>query len=811
MTCRCARVVAPAPAAAWLIAALCALCSAGAAWASAPADLAAVPPADVIADWKAQDGLARQAVAWKDALTRIAAELGPAGADLRGRAEKLDQLKLPAHDPQCEGLYLQACERRRRVRLAATLHKFKRVVFTKHYDLGGSHYAYTEGQSDAQAERHFVPGASLCLLEMDGLYAKVRTLLDDPGGVIRDPDVSYDAGRVLFAWKKSLDEDDYHLYEMNLADAKVRQLTAGLGFADYEGAYLPDGDIIFNSTRCVQTVDCWWTEVSTLFTCDADGRFLRRLSYDQVHTNFPTVTRDGRVIYTRWDYNDRGQIYPQGLFQMYPDGTGQTALYGNNSWFPTTILHARNIPGTPRIVCIVTGHHSLQKGSLGILNPDCGREENEGAQLIAPVRKTEAVHIDAYGQEGNQFQYPYPLGRTQFLVVFKPARSVRRFAIYWMDIDGRRELLASDAKISCSQPIPLVERPVPPVRPSMVDYRKDSGTFYVQDVYTGPGLALIPRGTIKSLRVVALEFRAAGIGCNTNSGPAGGALASTPVSVQGTWDVKVVLGTAKVHEDGSACFSVPANTPVYFQALDADNHAVQTMRSWAQLQPGETFSCAGCHESKNTAPPAGRLTQALREGPQALVPWYGRPRGFSFEREIQPILDRHCVRCHYVNDPTRLADLKGPIPLNDPRYVTAPAPAESEPKSPPPPGVKPAFSLRGAPGTWSPAYRALANRRVTDWINIQSAPPMLPPYHAGAAKSKLVAMLQKGHNNVKLSRDEMDRIACWIDLLVPCFGDYTEGLSPPERQKYNKYLAKRKRWEEQQRKNIQELLQAGGR
>jgi hypothetical protein len=263
---------------------------------------------------------------------------------------------------------------------------------------------------------------------------------------------------VLFAWKKSLDEDDYHLYEMNVASGAVRQLTFGLGFADYEGAYMPNGHIVFNSTRCVQTVDCWWTEVSNFYTCDGDGRYLRRLGFDQVHSNYPTVTPDGRVLCTRWEYSDRGQIFPQGLFQMNPDGTGQTVFYGNNTWFPTAILHARAIPGTQKAVAIFSGHHTIQKGWLGILDPSRGRQENQGAQLIAPVRETEAVRVDAYGQEGDQFQYPYPLSETEFIVAFRPADSDRRFGIYWMDKDGRRELLASDPAISCNQPVPLAPR-----------------------------------------------------------------------------------------------------------------------------------------------------------------------------------------------------------------------------------------------------------------------------------------------------------------------------------------------------------------
>ena len=258
--------------------------------------------------------------------------------------------------------------------------------------MGGSHYAYTEGLSDAQRERHFKPGTALCILDMSGgYYGNVYTLIEDPKGVIRDPDVSYDGKRILFSWKKDDRKDDYHLYEMDIATNKIRQLTDGLGHADYEGIYLPNDDIIFNSTRCVQIVDCWWTEVSNLYIMNKDGKYMRRISFDQVHTNYPQVMDDGRVIYTRWDYNDRGQLYPQPLFQMNIDGTGQTELYGNNSWFPTTIMHARGIPGSSKIIAIFSGHHTRQRGKLGIIDPSRGRQEAEGAKLIAPPQEIQGL------------------------------------------------------------------------------------------------------------------------------------------------------------------------------------------------------------------------------------------------------------------------------------------------------------------------------------------------------------------------------------------------------------------------------------
>ena len=955
-----------------------------------PETVPAVSQDDLVYDWALQDHgpdanacfrSPADAAVESRMLARVLEELGPKGRAFAAEMVALAAQKIPGADERWRALYVRACLARRTERLRPLMARYSTVVFTKHYDIGGSHYAYTEGQSDAQAERHFRAGTALCLLSVDEAHGTVRTLLDDPKGVIRDPDVSYDGKRILFAWKKSDREDDYHLYEMDAATGGVRQLTFGLGVADYEGAYLPGDDIVFTSTRCVQIVDCWWTEVSNLYACDKDGRYLRRLSFDQVHTNYPTVTDDGRVIYTRWDYNDRGQLFPQPLFQMNPDGTGQTEVYGNNSWFPTTIMHARGIPGTQRIVAILSGHHSHQRGKLAIIDPTVGQQEASGVQLIAPLRETKAVRVDAYGQDGEQWQYPYPVGETHFLVTYDPhknsnRRYVRPFGLYLMDVDGRRELLARDPKISCNQPVPLAPRERPRLRASVVNHRSRTGTFYVKDVHLGPGLAGVERGTVKRLRVVALEFRAAGVGSNGSGGPAGGAMASTPVSVRnGTWDVKVILGSTPVHEDGSAMFTVPARTPVYFQLVDEKGRVVQSMRSWSTLQPGETFSCVGCHERKSdTPPPAGQTPRALREAPRPLEPFYGPPRGFSFPKEIQPILDRHCIRCH--NDRSAVKTIAKaaeraslpPVALKDPKvllpiesqwqYTTrkparnwqkedfnaagwqtgqagfgtkgtpggkvntlwqtpdiwlrttlalptdwdmankvgairfhhdedvevfingrlaaketghvaqykdvltdicllrpganvlavhcrqtaggqfidvglleasgsgSPAPvatAEATATEPLPAGAKKAFSLLGETNLdnkskrhWSDSYLALtANGKpnpTVQWLNVQSIPPMLPPYYAGSAKSGLISMLEEGHNNVKLSREEMEKICCWIDLLVPYCGDYTEAnaWSDREKEKYARYQAKRERMDALDRRNIEAML-AGDR
>jgi len=435
------------------------------------------------------------------------------------------------------------------------------------------------------------------------------------------------------------------------------------------------------------------------------------------------------------------------------------------------------------LVAIVTGHHTGAHGKLAIIDPGLGRQEAGGVQLIAPVRETLPIRVDKYGLCGNQFQYPWPIDRDHFLVTLSlptPDGEIGPFNLYAIDRHGHRELLVEadphGGGIGCKQIVPWSPRPMPHLRPSIVDYRKQHGTFYVQDVYEGLGLIGVDRGTVKRLRIVALEFRVAGIGETRQRGAGGSSNVSTPIAVgNGSWDVKHVLGSAKVFDDGSAFFKVPARTPVYFQALDEKGRAVQTMRSWATLMPGENQSCVGCHEHKNSVPRAALGTSlAMQAGPQPLDPFYGPPRGFSFAREIQPILDRHCTTCH-TGEAEHAFSLLG-------RTVH-----------------KPKMGRR-----LSEAYLALThtedtngdpNHKLVNWIDSMSGPGPLPPYHRGAATSHLMRLLDDGHEDVQLSFEEMEKLACWIDLLVPYCGDYQEAntWSPQDRQSYDHFAAKRQR------------------
>jgi len=692
--------------------------------------------------------------------------------------------------------YDRACLKRRQERLAKLCVTVPAILFLENTEFGNAPRLDMSLSDGPYRGKPFKAGAAIHILRRDqkGNYVK-SCLLRDEKGMIRDLDLSHDAKRVLFSWKKSERNDDYHLYEMELETGAVRQITREPGVADIQGRYLYDDRILFHSSRCVQVTDCNESiDVVNLYTCDLKGEKILRLGFDQVSTQFPSILDDGRIVYTRWDYNDRGQIFTQALFTMNPDGTKQQALYGNNSWYPTSLIQARQIPGTELLVAITSGHHTPPCGKLALVNVAEGRDEGAGIRLLAPERSPKLIREDKADQDDVLYQYPYPLSSDEFLVgssLFGKPRS-NHFAIYWVRRDGARELLASDEQSAYRHPLPVVPRTMPKRMPTSYPKPTGDGIFYVDDIYAGEGLKGVARGSIKALRVIGLDFRAAAVGVNNNAGEGGSARVVTPISIKGAWDVKQVLGDAPVHADGSVAFRAPSKKALYFQAIDQEGRAVQSMRSWVTLMPGEAYSCSGCHISKNAAPvvPAkGAL--AMQKAPATLIPLYNGLKGFSFLKEVQPILDAKCVSCH-----------NGPV--YDPSYVA--------------PSADKTFSLTRkemqdpAKRSWTESYFSLLQLKhdqkgkarstpFIHWLSPQGGPTMRKPASFGAMASPMIEMLKSGHpdkqgkKRAELSRQEIETIACWIDLAVPFCGDYWEANRWSEEDKawYQQQEDKRKR------------------
>ena len=285
------------------------------------------------------------------------------------------------------------------------------------------------------------------------------------------------------------------------------------------------------------------------------------------------------------------------------------------------------------------------------------------------------------------------------------------------------------------EPIPLQKTTKPPVIPDRIDLTKKDATAYLADIYMGPGLKGVPRGTVKKLRIYEPHFGYPGMGGHINIG------------IDGPWDVHRILGTVPVEADGSASFKVPANTPVAVQPLDAEGKALQLMRSWYTAMPGEVFSCVGCHETQNSTPPT-RQTIASRRKPSEITPWYGPARGFSFKREVQPVLDKYCVGCHKEGAAAAKRPGRARLHRQESRTGTA---------------------------TSRRSYIALHPfvRRPGPESDYHLQKPL--EFHADT--SELVQMLKRGHYNVKLDAEAWDRLITWIDLNVPDHGTWTEHVN----------------------------------
>jgi len=725
---------------------------------------------------------------------RLADDLAASGVDVAALRQTLDQVeqaaKSLAADAPAEArrdLYLKARWAVRKLALANPLLDFDAIVFVKHAPAVFPH------MSDQYYGWWSRPGGGIFVLEgFKGDSPRTRCLTASlPDGSFLRPDLSYDGKRILFAYAKhyphvadvknkvakdELPEDAfYHLYEVNVDGTGLRQITRGR-YDDFDGRYMPTGEIVFLSTRRGQALQCTPqtaaetltatmpdsyvrcgggasrpVAVYTLHTIQRDGKNLRTISPFENFEWTPSVADDGRILYARWDYVDRDNMPYMKLWATNPDGSSARAVWGNFTRSPQCAFEARSIPGTHKIILTASAHHSITGGSLVVLDPAVALDGQEALARLTP----EVCFPEAEGRPATYYASPWPLSEKYYLAAWsnRPLPPHCKMdtddkhnppnaeGLYLYDAFRNLELLYRDPAISSLCPIPLKARAEPPLVASTVAWDgPQEGKVLLQSVYFG--LPRVEPGTVKRLRIVAVPAK---VQPEMNS-PMLGVTRDDPG--------KCVLGTVPVEVDGSAYFRVPSGVLVFFQALDGQGKALQTMRTVTYVQPGQTLSCLGCHDQRDKVPQAVHAT-ALEREPSRIMPGPEGSWPLRFDRLVQPVLDRHCVSCHRPDAADKAAAK---------------------------------FDLTAAK-----SYQALINyggkESVHDRVLARYREGRSKALECDAARSPLTALLLegKGHYDVKLDGDAIERLFTWMDT-------YGQHLGSFSAEQESRLLVLRKEW-----------------
>jgi len=588
------------------------------------------------------------------------------------------------------------------------------------------------------------PGGGIYRLSPVRPDGEVTPVVDSMGeGVYRDVCLHFTAQRLLFAFGNGSDQWDgsqsYDLYEVGVDGAGLRQLTSGPK-NDCEPFYLPDGHIGFTSDRSEHYVMCGGNRHSpTLFVAEADGSDVRQLSYNVFNDFNPTVLPDGRILYSRWEYNERSVTSLHNPFTMNPDGTMVAPFYGNATIRPNVVMFPRPVPGSHKVMALFTAHHGQTHGPIGLIDVRRGPDGKEPLEILTPGLPLMGEHADdsRYGWFGD----PVPLSETTYLCSFTPTVLPwleRSWALYVGDRHGNLAVVYRDPEISCAEPVPLVPRSPPHSRPSTLEAIEASeaeATLALVDVYDG--LSGVPRGTAKFLRVLEDVPR--------KSVRRGGVVLTSGTQI---FTIKRVLGTVPIEPDGSACFVVPADRNVYFEVLDAQQREIQRMRSVVCLRPGEQRTCIGCHEPKNAAPPNRPLAALGREPSRPKPPPWGA-KIVSFLRDVQPLVNDKCIGCH-----THDRNACGVILTDDLSDQFTVAYEELLP------------------------YVSAANANRWDHADDVYAQP---PYTYGSTASRLMKLLDAGHHDVDLTEEERLRLVNWIDANGVYYDCYESDAYGPKR------------------------------
>jgi len=676
---------------------------------------------------------------------------------------------------------------------------FRDIVLVKRYPLNTSHvYVYhVEG---------FRRGGGLYVFTPDEEGGKLRCLVDSSDAMISTADLSYDGKQIVFAWKRgglvmcnpvahiedidrSVSDNNYQVYRVNVDGTGLTQLTQGQ-HNNLDPCWLPDGGIAFISDRKPAYAYCYVVTSPVVYRMNRDGKNQKRLSANYLMDFTPSVLRDGKIIYTRWEYVDRAACPIQSLWAINPDGTGLAGFYGNRVITPGTFMDAQPVPNTNMVIATATNHNGPCRGGIVLIDPTKGANAKEAITNLTPEVDIYA-HRRGGGPWGNgmldcrvggTYEKPFAIDERHFLVSQSGQLKLR-------DFDGNAVTLLpmqDGMGFYCAQPLRATPRP-PVLTGTTMDRSavlpedgRVSGAWaavFMQDVYNGLQ-PHVKRGEIKQIAVVQ-EIEKNTHSPQNNLKPDGSGMRNIAVfgfqfplvSCGATYAPKKLWGFADVNEDGSAAFKVPSEVPIYFMALDAEGRTLQRMRSFTHLMPGEVQGCVGCHADRNSVAsrPASQLT--LRGKPQDLTPPEWGVVGFSYDRVVQPVFDSYCIECHNEREQPSGVDLCGD--KTDFFNVSYDILCRT--------GTQGEWNWRSHGSPSGPQYDEVRGMSpYAEWIwTINGAGQNvleITPRRWGSPASKLAEIIRSGHPDkdgkpmVEVADADRRKVYLWLDLNVPYYG-----------------------------------------
>ncbi len=710
----------------------------------------------------------RQEIVWARQMADRITAAHPGQVDFTAELAQLVELEKQAEKLTHEdrALYFQVREVKRRIQFRNPVLTLDKLVLVDG--------PFPQGSEWPHETRHrlgymAVPGGRLLVLEGLRPDGHLRQLMPQAPlhGSFWRPDVSWDGQKVLFCFKPH-NEKSFHLYEIRSDGTGLRQLTDG-PYDDLDPIYLQDEQhIVFSTTRGHTYVRCMPpTNAFVLARCDRDGKNIYLISQNNEPDYTPSLMHDGRIIYTRWEYTDKPLWRAQGLWTVNPDGTQVQTVWGNQSVWPDLLKDARSIPGSRRVMFTGSAHHNWFSGSIGMINPEKGFNFPAGLTKVTadmpwpeagngPVDPIESPRYHASGRYVAYYS-PYPLSEQDFLV---SANRGDKFVLYWMDVDGNRELIY-EGVYNIFHAMPLAPRAKPPVIADRVAWpsreerdRPQEGVIYSANVYDGSPREL--EGKARFLRILNIEYKTYTYWHRRpyiSTGPV--------ISAVQSEGVKRILGTVPIEQDGSVSFYAPSGLPLHFQLLDGQGRALHTMRSFVGVMPGEMRGCLGCHESHSRTPPLWTGV-AVRREPSRIVPPPWGEESISYSRFVQPVLDQYCGKCHQGDGEARkyldLTVRPGFLHFTEPYLTLIGRPSWGQPYEPP----------QNPPPGWGIADMIMVeayNQR--DPVGYRTPPPMTKLSY----KSRLVDICSSGqHYDVRVDPLSLQRIIAWVDAMCPFLG-----------------------------------------